>query len=527
MQKSIRFQELNILNELIKDYLFDKKDLAPFITDFPSKESLIKFKESRADFPQKSRTLIQEVFRDQYRDITSKIEVDESIELLGKDNCFTITTGHQLGLATGPLFFIYKIIHTIKMANELNSLWKDTSVVPIFWMASEDHDFEEINHFHLFRKNLSWESKENGAVGRMKLESITDLLAEVKEILGNAPHAESIMNWLQAYEQEENLASATRRLTHELFGKYGLLILDADDHRLKKQFAPIIKREILEQKAKKKVEATNTQLESLNYKNQAYAREINLFLLEEGKRYRIKQVNEEFRLVDSDIRLSKEEILDRLANKPEDFSPNVILRPVYQELILPNLCYIGGGGEISYWLQLKGVFDLYNVPFPILQPRNSVLLLDKRNVQRLTDFKIAVKDLFDDVEHAINLWISDKVDIDLEKQKEELHHIFKKIEQGIEEIDTTLIKTVRAEEQKQINALENLEKRIVKAAKNRQDIEVNQIRKIHAKIFPESVLQERKQNIIEYWSRYGLDFLEDIYHEMDPFEPRMIIHEIT
>jgi uncharacterized protein YllA (UPF0747 family) len=156
-----------------------------------------------------------------------------------------------------------------------------------------------------------------------------------------------------------------------------------------------------------------------------------------------------------------------------------------------------------------------------------VLLMDKRSVQRLADFKIAVKDLFEDVERAINLWISDRADIDLGKQKEELHRIFTSIEQDIEHIDPTLVKTVRAEEQKQINSLESLEKRMVKAAKKRQDIEVNQIRKIHERIFPEGVLQERKQNIIEYWSRYGLDFLGDIYDEMDPFDPQMILYEIT
>ena len=204
-------------------------------------------------------------------------------------------------------------------------------------------------------------------------------LNQYKGVLGLEHHAGELAEIVEtAYTKFDKLADATRYLVNALFGQYGLVIIDADDHRLKQQFAHIIEQDIIEQNSFKNISATNEQLEKLGVHIQVNPREINFFYLMDGLRERIVFEDELYKVLNTEISFSKEELQKEISNYPERFSPNVVMRPLYQEYILPNIAYVGGGAEVVYWLELKSNFEHYKVDFPILILRNSGLVIPKR-----------------------------------------------------------------------------------------------------------------------------------------------------
>src|SRR5690606_19527220 len=237
----------------------------------------------------------------------------------------------------------------------------------------EDHDFEEINYFNFKGKKFRWNKESAGPVGRLSTQGLQDFFEIYSLELGSSTNAGTLKKLFEdAYLKHNNLADATRFLANSLFGKYGLIILDADDADLKRAFIPYIKEELQNQTSFKAVEKTIENFK--DYPIQVNPREINLFYIEDNLRERIIFENDKYYVNNTKTSFCKEEILNLVETNPEKFSPNVILRPLYQEVILPNLCYIGGGGEIAYWLQLKSFFDKIKITFPILLIRNSVLI---------------------------------------------------------------------------------------------------------------------------------------------------------
>ena len=261
-------------------------------------------------------------------------------------------------------------------------------------MATEDHDFDEINYFNFKGKKVQWNSEQTGGVGRFSTEGLKEVLEAFSEHLGSSKNAQYLINlFKEGYLEHNNLADATRFIANKLFGEYGLVIIDADDRDLKEEFIPFVKRELLEQVSFEKVTETIEELEK-GYKVQVNPREINLFYLTDEIRERIIFEEGVYKVNNTDISWTKEEVLNHLDKKPENFSPNVIMRPLYQEVILPNLCYIGGGGELAYWLQLKKYFDTVEVPFPVLLLRNSVQVLSEKQEKKLEKLDISKEELF-------------------------------------------------------------------------------------------------------------------------------------
>jgi bacillithiol biosynthesis cysteine-adding enzyme BshC len=281
----------------------------------------------------------------QYQEITTTAETSRNIELLRKDNSFTITTGHQLNIGTGPLYFIYKIISTINLCKQLQEAYPEQHFVPVYWMATEDHDLEEINHLYVKNKKVVWNKQGTGAVGRMQVEDMAEVIAEINQLLGNSTHTNELIALFEAaYQPHLTLTEATRILANILFGGYGLVILDGDDPSLKSLFTPYIQAELQAQFSHSAVSTTTSLMKG--YKIQVNPREINLFYLEKNLRERIVLENDRYKVLNTALEFSAVEMQQLVENQPEKFSPNVLLRPLYQEVILPNLCYIGGGGEL-------------------------------------------------------------------------------------------------------------------------------------------------------------------------------------
>lgn len=523
MQKTeISYSDTGRFNHQIIDYLSRDSKLSKFYHRFPDSEGFAaQIEEKKASY--QHRATLVDALRSQHPQGASK----SLINRLENDRCFTITTGHQLCLFTGPLYFVYKIVSAINLAESLRRENPSQDFIPVFWMATEDHDFEEANHAHLFDKKVSWESGQGGAVGRMKLTGINDVLSRAEEILGDSPNAQEAMKKLRsAYSSEQTtVAEAMRTLVHEIFGAEEVLVVDGDDPILKKCFAPIMKRELRDEFSNKAIESTNSALKEQDYSLQVTQREINLFYLTDELRERIVRDGEGFSINRTKLSFTQTEMEAEIDQHPERFSPNVVLRPLYQEVILPNLAYIGGGGETSYWFQLKEAFDAAEVPFPILILRNSVMWLSKNETKRLEKLSIKPADLFGDQQELIKSKVRADSDLELslENERKQVAQVFDDVAQRAEAIDPTFRKMVLAEESRAIKSLEGIEKRLVKAEKQQQSLTVSQINNLYDKLFPGGALQERHQNFFEFYLRYGDDFLNELKKSLNPTEFKLTV----
>lgn len=448
----ISFRDTNYFSSLICDYLDEKEELKPFYNRYPNLENFEnQIKEKQAQFSKETRKVLTTVLLNQYKKADASEETLANIKSLHLENTFTVTTGHQLNLFTGPLYFLYKIVSTINLTKELKDKYPNYNFVPVYWMATEDHDFDEINFFNFQGKKIQWSKEVSGAVGRLNtkgLENVSEVLALELGIGQNAAYLTELFT--NAYTNHDNLADATRYLANELFGGQGLVILDADNKDLKEQFIPYIKEEI-DNASFKQVSKTNNELSIASdgaYKIQVNPREINLFYLRDDLRERIVEKDGGYVVNETNIFWTKDELITEIENHPDRFSPNVIMRPLYQEVILPNLCYIGGGGELAYWMQLKAYFNKVNVVFPMLLLRNSVVIKTPKQSQKIDKLELSMSDLFMKQDKLVNAQVKrlSHIDIDFSSQKAFLQKQFEDLYSLAKKTDKTFLGAVAAQE---------------------------------------------------------------------------------
>jgi uncharacterized protein YllA (UPF0747 family) len=477
--KTHNFSSLNAFSSLLLDYLAEKPALNGFYGNGPQ---ITKFKEQISDkkgFPTSSRVVLQTVLTEQY----AAIGVEMPSVDLRDENTFTVTTGHQLNIYTGPLYVIYKLVSTINLARALRAAYPSQRFVPVYWMATEDHDFEEINHFFAFGTKYEWDTSQKGAVGRFQLSDFPRI-----------PLRNEIFD--QAYSEGKTLSEAVRMYMHALFGAEGLVCLDADDARLKSLFAPIMEADLKQQVHEPIVRATTEKLEALGYKTQVSARPVNLFRLTENDR----------------VRLEKGDSVEIT-----DASPNVILRPLYQEVILPNLAYIGGPAEVAYWLQLKGIFDLHQIPFPILLPRNFAIVKTQKQAERAEKLGLSLADLFKTELELRRDFVAGRTEhvLDTASELKALQPILASLSERAKSIDSTLEASVLAEQARWTKGLERLEKKMKRAEERNQGDEVRQVLALKETLFPDGEWQERHTNFLEFASDHP-HFIADLLQTFDP-----------
>lgn len=491
---------------LLTDYIARSSALTPFYHRFPELAAFqAQMKEKEAAYPPAARQRLVADLRAQYAELGGEIPlaVAANLDLLARDTTFTITTGHQLNLFTGPLYSVYKIVTAIKLSQELKAAYPAYDFVPVYWLATEDHDFAEINHFQLFGKTYSWAGPSSaaglgGPVGRLPLAGFE------QELLSQLP-PEVPAAFRDAYTQSATLSEATRRLATSLFGAHGLVCIDADRPALKQALKPLVEKELREHFSNQAVQATNGRLAAAGYKPQVYSRPLNLFFItDEGKRERLEpdaapgadctQVT-----VRGTARChSQAELLALAAAEPERFSPNVVLRPVYQEILLPNLAYIGGGAEVAYWFQLKDVFAALGVPYPLVLPRNSALYLSRANAGKLAKLGLSTFDIFKplaELKKQVGAALGQE-ETSLAAQQQVLAATFQQVQELAQRLDPTLVKTVAAEAQKAAGSLAGLEKRLSRAAEAKHETAYAQLTALKDKLFPEGGLQERTDNVL-------------------------------
>jgi bacillithiol biosynthesis cysteine-adding enzyme BshC len=507
---SLDFRSTHAFTPFFLDYMEQHPSLQPFYHRFPTLQNFESQLHDKANFSRLNRETLVTALTMQYGTLKTTEAVQANITALSREKTFTVTTGHQLNIFTGPLYFIYKIVTVINACRELQQLYPSYRFVPVYWMASEDHDYEEIKSFRLYGQKYVWNTQQTGAVGRFTLHELQKLLSEV-------PGEISIFK--EAYTKNQNLAAAVRHYVNALFGEYGLIVVDGDDRQLKSLFASVVEDDLFHHTAFQKVGTATHMLQQLGYHTQVNAREINLFYLDNGIRSRIEKKDETFSVVDTPFTFTTEQIKSLIQHQPEKFSPNVILRPLYQEMILPNLAYVGGPAELVYWLQLKTMFEQFDVPLPILMPRNFAMVMDDATQKKFLKTGLELKDLFEEKNFLFNHWVAknSQHDLSLGKEMEKLKTLYQSVLCQAEKVDPTLAKMVAAKNKQAHDELERIERKMLKAEKRRHEDKLKQIEAVKNALFPHGSLQERTDNFLNFYQR-NPDFIRELAQQLQPFD---------
>lgn len=499
--------------------------LGNFINFQPTLEGLKKAVEERKKYPV-NRKILTEVLNENYSDIDVSELQKENLKNLESEDTFTIITAHQPSLAGGPAYYFYKIYSTIHLTRLLKKEMPQYNFVPVFINGAEDHDYDEIKSVDFFGKTITWETNQGGAVGRFNTEGLKKIFDNISEILGGSEKAQKISKiWSDALSKTQIYTEFVFRWVNEFFKEYGLIVVNMDDHRLKKSFSSIIKKELVEKISEPLVLATQEALTDHGFKPQAFARDINLFYLGDNSRERIYFEDGFYKINNTDLKYTQGEIIQILDDHPEKFSPNVVIRPLYQEFTLPNLAYIGGGGELAYWLERKTQFEAFGIFFPTLIRRNSVMIVPK-NLQRMMEkLSLTEDDILLEENELINYYL-EKVteqDFHLKSESKEILGIFHKIAEKAKNIDPTLEAAVLGEAHKSIKTVENLEGRLKRSIKQREEVQVNQIKTLKSKLFPNNGLQERNDSFIQFWIDKNNDMDQVMLENLNPLDNRFII----
>ena len=525
--EKLDYADIPQLSKKDKRYIQEDKTLRPFYKYAPNIDSFEQIFEDKK-FSQQKRNLLSEVLKEQYKilKINSGSPVWESIEELKNENTYTVITAHQPSLFTGPLYYVIKIFSTINLAKQLNEHYPDKKVIPLFVSGGEDHDFEEVNHANIFGKSIQWQNEEVGSVGMMKTDSLSTSLDELFQILGDSENALKLKEVFEkSYQKFGKYSDAVAAMVHHLFGEDGLLVLNMNSKKLKGQFATIIKEEVLNEATSEIVRGTISKLEKVDYPNQAYVRDINFFYMKDQMRNRIEASESGFKVVDSDLTFTKAQMISEIENHPERFSPNVVMRPIFQEFTIPNLAYIGGGGEIAYWLERKEQFEYYGINYPMLIRRNSVLWIDGGLQKKMSKFNFSTLEIFNETDFLIKKLVLESSDeeLNLTVENQKLNSLFDEISQKAKSIDKGLKNYIEAEKTKQLKVLKNIEAKLIRAEKQKYEVSNNQVTKLKEKLFPNGSLQERSDNFIPFYLKHGEQFFEILKNELNPLDKRFTV----
>ena len=518
MSKSLNLDQLGLINNLVADYLKGLKSTDSFYNETFDLDGIRNTIKQKTGYSEKNRRVLCRVIEEQYGDFDFDYKI--LTDRLAKSKCYTFTTGHQLSLFSGPMYFVYKILHVIKLAEYCKQEIADCDFIPIFWLASEDHDFDEISVVNLYRNQIKWDQKEQGSVGGMSLVGVDNLIDEFTNILDGNEHAKECVAIIKCAYAEGNLSNATRKLAHLLLKEYDFLVVDGDSRKLKAIFASTANRDIANNISYDSITSTNTELDKNGYKSQVYVRELNFFYKDKGWRERLIYEKGKYKVNNSDISIDESILTDAIDSDPERFSPNALLRPLYQETVLPNIGYVGGGAEVSYWLQLKAMFDEHQVPFPLIILRNSLCITSRKSASRLKELNLEFSDLFRKAED-LEIKVVEKADltsISVVEELDELRQLLERLRLRLSEFDSTLTMAVDGVEKSNIKGFDQINNKIKKIGKRKLEIEINRALKLKEEVFPDGVFQERFKNVFEFYSTEGNEIIKLIYDAIDPME---------
>jgi bacillithiol biosynthesis cysteine-adding enzyme BshC len=511
---AIPFRQTGRFAALFCNYVENHPGLIDFQTGFPDMEN---FKNSIPErlhaFPQETRKLLHRLLDEQTRSATFHPEQEKSLEKLAADNCLTVSCGHQLCIGGGPQYMLFKILSTIRLAEELQQRFPEQPFVPVFWMAGEDHDIDEIRQLSFFGREYSLNIEGSGPCGRLSTAGIAAQLREIPDF----PEEMALF-----YEDSENLNEATRKWLHHYFGNQGLLVLNADHSDLKRIFLPEMLAEFSGPALATEVRQQTSRLEKLGYSAQLHCRDLNLFYMETGLRSRLEKTATGIRTADGRKEWTQEEALAFFPEHPETLSPNAVLRPLYSQKILPDIAFVGGPAEIAYWLQLKTAFSLHGIFFPLLIPRFSALLLPHSRMERLQKLGLLPEDLFLDAQT-----LRRKIALGDEQIPEPgLKEAFSGLLAFARSVDPGTADSLEADLRRLEDQAANMVRKARRAAEKKSETQLIQLEKLLEYCFPDGGLLERKESWLSTMVQNPslMVFLRETIHPIDfQFQVREII----
>jgi bacillithiol biosynthesis cysteine-adding enzyme BshC len=528
---TIRFDQIPRTSRLYNDFLYDFDRVSQFYQPGGLDVSALVARAPKVAAQNFSRDAVADALADQNARAGASDQTFANIERLRQKDSVVVITGQQAGLFTGPLYTVFKALTAIKLAEHLCG--QGLNVVPMFWVASEDHDFEEVNHTRLINREgqlvtityAGSSSKEGKPVGHIKLNEAID--ANIEELIAALPESEFMPRLVEdlrdTYKAGANLADAFGAMMTRLFGKFGVVMINPLDDRLKAVAGEIYARAMSNapEFASRLLNAS-AQLEASGYHAQVYANAeaAPLFMLDEGRRTAMTRRDDgRFYLKGSEKSFGSAELLDTIQRCPSCFSPNVTLRPIVQDFLLPTLAYIGGPAEIAYFAQLRPNYGLLNRVDPVTLPRASFTLIEKRHAKTMSKYGLRFTDLFAGFDEVMKTVVEGSLDQTTATAFDETEKVFNdkldELNASLAAVDPTLADALKGGREKILYQLHNLRSRFIHNRGKRDETSKQQIERLFAALYPNKNMQERELNIFYFIARYGYELIDRIYDEVE------------
>lgn len=527
--ETIRFSEIPKTSQLFQDFLYDFNRVENFYEAGARDWDALIARSQRVAAQEFNRDAVADVLLEQNRNAGAGEPTLANIERLRQNDSVVVITGQQAGLFTGPLYTIFKALTAIKLANELRT--RNVNAIPVFWIAAEDHDFAEVNHTRLVNREgqlvtityTACSPAEGKPVGAVTLrEGITE---NIDELIAALPESEFtpqlIADLRESYQPGTGFADAFGKMMMKLFGKFGVVLINPLDDRLK-QIGGTIYTQAMQRAPEFAAALVNQSaaLEAAGYHAQVYTsnESVPLFMMDEGRRTAMVQRDGHFYLKGREKQFPREELLDTVQRCPTCFSPNVTLRPIVQDFLLPTAIYIGGPAEIAYFAQLRAGYKLLGRIEPLVLSRASFTLLERRHAKTLSKHGLQFSDLFAGLNEVMTRIGEQSLDKETAATFDETEQVFEaqleKLQAALQKVDASLAAALKGGRTNMLSNIQRLRATYVKNVSQRDENVRNQIERAFAVLYPNKGLQEREINVSYFLARYGYELLDRIYDEV-------------
>ena len=526
----ISVADLPSISPLVRDYHFAFDEVREFFNGDYRDFSIFERQMERLANREYARGRLAEILREQNLSSGCGPRTLQNLAALEKDNAYAVVTGQQVGLFSGALYTIYKALTAIKLAEKLSQR-ASAPVVPIFWLATDDHDFAEINHIDLLDqtgelRRISYDDHPPEArvpVGGLKFSAEIDACVDaLDEMTPPSEFKPEILSMLrEAYQPGRTFAEAFSLWVTHLFSAHGLVLIDPSHPDLIAMAQQPLEREIGEGSPLSRCAMqASERLIKKSYTPQVRQQEgkLNLFLAEHERRP-IHLAGDGFMVKDPERRFTRDELVETARETPHVLSPNVLMRPLVQDTILPTVAYVGGPGEIAYLAQLRGAYEEFEIPMPVVYPRKGFTLVERHIGSSLEALSLSIQDVWGGLSEKRNALAAEEVPASLQRAlagaAESLERDLEVVCREATAMDGSLGQTADGVRRKIQHQLSVLEGKVIQAAKRNQKIVGGKLTKLENTLYPNRHLQERVLNVTPLLMKYGFSWLDELYEAVD------------
>ena len=510
---------------IVADYMNGKKEIQSCFDYMLTEDA---FKQRLHDL--REREFFRQDLVAHLLEYNTKLQAGEStlqnVKALGDENTYVVIAGQQAGLLTGPLYTIHKVISILQLAKEKEESL-GVKVVPVFWIAGEDHDMDEINHTFVaknkkMKKTIFYDRNPKKASASESELSVEDCRNWIEEIFKTYPETNFTKDVLKfvddALKKSNTYVDFFAHLITKIFANSGLILVDSHHPELRKLEIPFFKRIISKYKeVQKGLRNQQEVIKELGYKPiiETKSHAVHIFMEIDNERVLLEEHQGKFVGKDGAHSFSYEELIEEMERNPARFSNNVVTRPLMQEYVFPTLAFIGGPGELAYWSELQQVFHTVGFQMPPVVPRLTITYVERDIATDLFDLQLREIDPFlNDVDKLRENWLSNQIeepiDDHFEKAKKEIADIHTSLQQFVKKIEPGLGAFAGKNELKINEQIELLERMLKRNVEKKHEVQLNKFRRIQFALRPLGAPQERVWNVCYYLNQFGLDFVDRV-----------------